>query len=220
MATLTPAELAPWVHAPTPPRRITEGCPEVKQALALSSLSSDSHKEEPSKSTTPLGADEIAVYKAVLEQRLSQGWTWLNVSDVTYLLDLKSDQSGMNCDCLQDLYLEDSSAFHSFHELTADILPGKKTVLVDPARQAQIVRANDPDRTMRMGKTVHTAVRDAEATGLFSLSEIAFDRSHHYAIVRYGFWCGSLCGDGETLVFEKVGGQWKKTDRFCGRWIS
>jgi hypothetical protein len=220
IAALTPAELAPWVHAPTPPHRITKGCPEVKQALALSSSSSGSGHEQPIKNTTPLDADEIAIYRTVLERRLSQGWTSLNVSDVTYLLDLTSDQSGMNCDCLQDIYLQDSSAFHAFHELTADILPGKKMVLVDPAKQATIVRANDPDRTMRMGKTADEAVNNTFATGLFSLSEIAFDRSHHYAIVRYGFWCGFLCGNGATLVLEKIGDRWKVTDRQCGGWIS
>ena len=220
MAMLTPAELAPWVHAPTPPRRITGGCPEVKQAMALSSSPSGSGHEKPIKNTTPLGADEVAVYRAVLEERLCRGCASLNVSNVTYLLDLTSDKNGMNCDCLQDIYLEDSSAFHSFHELTAEILPGGNSALVDPAKQAKIVRANDPDRTMRMGKTADEAVNNAFATGLFSLSEIAFDRSHHYAIVRYGFWCGSLCGSGATLVLEKTGDQWKVTDRKCGGWIS
>jgi len=220
MATLTPAELTMKAHPPQPPPRLRDDCPDVMQALAASS--SGPERGKPAKSKIPLSADELDIYQAVLAQRLSQGWTSLNVSVRTYPLDATDLRSGLSvCECLEDIYLEASSmAFHSYHQLTRDILPGKKMELVDPAKQAQIVRANDPDRTMRMGKTVHTAVRDAEATGLFSLSEIAFDRSHHYAIVRYGFWCGSLCGDGETLVFEKVGGQWKKTDRFCGRWIS
>ncbi len=38
-------------------------------------------------------------------------------------------------------------------------------------------------------------------------------------VVSYRFWCGSLCGNGATWVFEKVGKQWKKTDS-CGDWIS
>jgi len=220
MAALASAELARTIHAPPPPQRLTEGCPEVKQALALSSPSSGSRSEKPVKSLTPLSADETAVYRAVLEERLSQGWASLNVSDVTYPLDPKSQRSGMNCDCLQDIYLEDSSAFRSFHELTADILPVKKMVLVDPRSQARIVRDNDPDKSMRMGKSVDQAVRDAESAGLFSLSEIAFDREHRYAIVSYSFWCGSLCGNGATLVLEKTGDRWKVTDRQCGGWIS
>jgi hypothetical protein len=36
-----------------------------------------------------------------------------------------------------------------------------------------------------------------------SLKEIAFDKDRHYAVVSYSFWCGSLCGHGKTMVFEK-----------------
>jgi hypothetical protein len=91
-------------------------------------------------------------------------------------------------------------------------------MLVDAKKQAAIVRRNDPDN--RVGKSVHDAVRDAFATGLFSVSEIAFDKEHQHALVSYGFYCGSLCGNGATVIFEKVGDVWKKTDRMCGGWVS
>jgi hypothetical protein len=113
-----------------------------------------------------------------------------------------------------------STRWHSFHELTPDVLPSKNMTLVDPKRQAKIVRNNDPSTTIQQGKPVHSAVEKAFSTGLFSLSEIAFDKSHHYAIVSFGFWCGSLCGHGSTLIFENVSGQWKRTDRNCGGWVS
>jgi len=220
IAALTPAELAATVHAPPPPRRLVEGCPEVTRMLAVSSSSSASSHERAIKNTIPLGVDEIAIYRAVLGRRLSQGWTSLNVSVTTYPLDATS--TGLsNCQCLQGISLESlSPAFRSFHNLTREVLPGKNVRLVDRNRQAATVRANDPDRTMRRGKTVEDAVRDAFETGLFSMSEIAFDREHHYAVVSYGYWCGALCGSGATLVFEKIGGQWKRTDRECGSWIS
>jgi len=218
MAALTSAELARKVHAPPAPARLKEGCPEVMQALAASS--SGSERGKPTKSISPLSEDELAIYRAVLEERLSRGWASLHVSAKTYPLDATS--SGLsNCQCLQGITLENlSPALHSFHDLPPGVLPGKKMKLVDPETQAATVRANDPDRTMRRGKTVPDAVRDAEATGLFSMSEIAFDREHHYAVVSYGYWCGALCGSGATLVFEKIGGTWKNTNRNCGGWIS
>jgi len=55
---------------------------------------------------------------------------------------------------------------------------------------------------------------------LFSVSEIAFDQQHNHAAVSYSFWCGSLCGNGATVIFEKIDGQWKKTNRNCGGWVS
>jgi hypothetical protein len=92
--------------------------------------------------------------------------------------------------------------------------------LVDPRVQSGIVRSNDPSNTIRDGKPVKDAVEAAFASGLFSMSEIAFDKEHHFAVVRYSFWCGSLCGHGSTLVFEKVNGEWRNANRLCGGWIS
>jgi hypothetical protein len=122
---------------------------------------------------------------------------------------------------LRGIQLENlDTVARSFHDLTPDVLPGKNMKLVDPKKQGKVVRDDDPSRTIRGGKSVDAAVEDAFATGLFSMSEIAFDREHHHAVVSYRFWCGLLCGDGATLVFEKVGEDWKRTNRNCGAWIS
>jgi hypothetical protein len=92
--------------------------------------------------------------------------------------------------------------------------------LVDPKKQGKIVHSNDPSNTIRKGKSVENAVNDAFATALFSMSEIAFDKEHHFGVVSYFFRCGSLCGNGSTIVFEKVDGVWKNANRNCGGWVS
>jgi hypothetical protein len=91
--------------------------------------------------------------------------------------------------------------------------------IVNPKMQAKIVHSNDPSSTIAKGKPVEDAVATAFTTGLFSMSEIAFDKGHRFAAVRYSFWCGSLCGHGSTLIFEKVHGEWRKV-RNCGGWVS
>lgn len=90
------------------------------------------------------------------------------------------------------------------------------------ATDAQLRKATntDPERGIAKGKSVNDAVEAGFENGLFSLSEVAFDKDHHYAVVSYKFWCGLLCGSGATLVFEKVGDEWKRTERQCGGWIS
>jgi hypothetical protein len=92
-------------------------------------------------------------------------------------------------------------------------------VLVDPKKQGKIIRSNDPSNAIKKGKSVGNAVTDAFGTALFSMSEIAFDKDHHLAVVSYHFWCGSLCGNGSTIVFKKINGTWEKS-RDCGGWIS
>jgi hypothetical protein len=189
--------------------------------LFRTSVVGNTRRGEPIKSNVPLTADEIAIYEAVLQQYvISKEADRLNVSVRTYPLDLSS-HNGVTADCLRGIELQDlASVAHTFHVLTPNVLTVKNMRLVDPDKQSQIVRENDPDKTMRNGKSVSEAVRDAYSTALFSLSEIAFDKENHHAVVSYRYWCGARCGHGSTLVFEKVGNTWKKMDRHCGGWVS
>jgi hypothetical protein len=190
--------------------------------LVLPSTSFVSGEGKPTKNTTPLSADEIAIYKSLLRQYASSESVSLNVAARTYPLDPEFQRNGLkNSDCLNGIQLDSlSTVSHTYHELTSDVLPGQNMKLVDAEKQSKIVHGNDPDKTMREGKSVDSAVKDAFAAALFSMSEIGFDKDHRHAVVSYRFWCGALCGNGSTLVFEKAGNTWKKTKRNCGGWIS
>ena len=182
---------------------------------------SGSDNSKPVKSITPLSADEIAVYKAILRTFSGDKDAGLNVSAKTYPLDPRASTTGFDQPgCLNGIQLDNlSTVSHSYHELPPEVLPSKAVTLVDPKMQARIVHSNDPGNTIRKGKPVKDAVAAAFTTGLFSMSEIAFDKEHRFAAVRYSFWCGSLCGHGSTLMFEKVNGEWRKV-RDCGGWVS
>lgn len=187
-------------------------------AVALFLPSSEFGAEKAVKSTSPLSADEIAIYQEVLRSYAGKDSESLNVSLRTVPLDITSDTGA---ECLKDQQLTGlDSASRTFHEFTPDMLPGKNFKLVDPKKQARTIHNNDPSKTIRDGSSVDSAVRTAFSTGLFSMSEIAFDKDHRHAVVHFSFWCGSLCGHGSTKVFEKVGTEWKDTGRNCGGWIS
>ena len=148
--------------------------------------------------------------------------TPLNVSSRTVAIDLDSPVSPFgNCECMKGIDLDDlSGAANSFHVLPSAVLPSKGTKLVDSRDQAAIVRQNDLGGTTRARKVTEDTVKEVFASGLFSMSEIVFDKTHHYAIVSYAFLCGSLCGNGAGLVLEKDGNEWKITSRQCGGWVS
>jgi hypothetical protein len=44
--------------------------------------------------------------------------------------------------------------------------------------------------------------------GILTLSEITVDQSHHFAVLKYAFLCGSLCNSAGILVLEEEGPQW------------
>lgn len=121
------------------------------------------------------------------------------MSSITFPLKLVwpvVDTSRIMDECLQGIEFENLSTLTtSSHKLPPDVLLDSNSRFVDPYKYNK-------------------------DTGLFSMSEIAFDRDRHYALVNYWFWCGSLCGNGATLVFEKVKGEWRKANRNCPRWIS
>lgn len=165
-----------------------------------------------------LSADEVAIYRTVLHQWNSDART-LNVANRTFPFDAVSRDS--TCECLRGLDVENlARASHSFHYLTPDDISGRNIRFVDANKQLTAVQTDDPHNGMAGGKSVEKAVDDAIGSGLFSMSEISFDRNHRVALVSYEFVCGSLCGSGGTWLLEKANGVWKRADRACGGWAS
>jgi len=209
LAVLTPSELAAKpLTAPAPP---DDSCDQIQRALA------GYPNPKPVKSANPSSADDVAIYRGILERWTSGSPGLLNVANRTYPME----REVMDCGCLKGIELQSiTNAANSFHVLTTDLLRGKNIKLVDADKQAMIVRNDDSSKSIRNGESVETAVNGAFSTGLFSMSEVAFDKGHRRALVSYSFVCGSLCGSGSMWLFEKVDGVWKKSDRVCGGWVS
>ncbi len=206
LAVLTPTEIV--LKAPAPP---DDSCFQAQRAL------SELGAETTVRDVSPLSVDELAIYRTVLAQWNQGSLASLNVSRRTTPLD----RDISNCDCLKGMDVQTlAKATRSFHLLTPDVLTQREH-LVDAERQAAVIERNDPMNAIRSGSSVDSAVEQGFASGLFELSEIAFDKEHRRAIVSYSFVCGSLCGSGGVWLFEKVDGVWKKSERKCGGgWVS
>ena len=178
---------------------------------------------KPVLSKTPLSADSMLIYKAELRRYLGGDGDSkhpLNVSQSTGTFDVTLAANEPSAGCVSGLELEGSDAARTeFHQFAADAFtdfPGVR--LVDPEKQAKIIKRNDPERTIQAGSPVHDAVAGAFQTGMLTFSEIVFDKSHTHAVLRYTFWCGKLCGHGGSLVYKKDK-EWT-LDHLCGNWIS
>lgn len=162
--------------------------------------------------------DEAAIYRLLLESWNDRSHTPLNVSEQTMPLD----QNISDCECLEGIDLESlAGATRSFRYLPRNLFPLSSARLVNPESQRATVRAGDPSKRISDSSvSIDDAIRRGFATGLFEVSEIAFDKSGQVAIVSYSFVCGELCGSGSVLRFEKVDGVWTKSPRVCGGWVS
>lgn len=199
-------------------------------------------KQEPTLSNTRLTDEQLEVYRAFLRSYseepehgslvhtrperplLASEWAHLNLANRTKPLGaIDGWTTAEKKSCLKGLRLDNKrqaeTSFHLFDPTT--VLPENVT-LVDPEQQTALVRQNDPDRHMeeRHSDDGDRVIRKAFASGLLTLSEVAFDKAHRYAVMSFSFYCGSFCAHGANLVFEKAEGKWVRSQRGCRRWVA
>ena len=181
---------------------------------------------KPTLSDVPLTSEQIAVYRALLTDYLKKSTRVLNLASVTESLDVAGIDSADNT-CLKGFGAE-HEAVATVHRLSPQSLGDTRLVLVDPDRQQEAIKDNDPQNLLRKAIDDHQKITDEQLdqsikgafrAGLFTLSEIAFDKAHRRAVVSYSFVCGMLCGHGNTLVLKKVGQSWRVA-KGCGGWVS
>ena len=167
----------------------------------------------------PLTAEQLAVYRAVLEDWMQGGWPTVNLAFVTQPLPFDGPSSAQGCAKGIDLEPAAPALVHRFRASDLPQLSNGKVTLVDPGQQRAEVSRNDPGRAIDNGKPVKDSVDNGFAHGLFTLSEIRFSRDRTLAIVSYSFICGSLCGNGGAMVLQKTPAGWRiKTT--CSQWVS
>ena len=158
----------------------------------------------------PLTSEQLQVYGDFIESFSKTNVKFLSTR--TFPLDLSS--VGKDAACLQGLQLEgmDESP-SSVHSLSPEVLRGHRIQLIGQKEESAILKQRDTDAAARGGDPIKDTSGMAKDPGILALSEIAFDKSHHFAVLKYVFLCGSHCNSGAVLVLEKVGSQWTGTTR-------
>lgn len=179
-------------------------------------------------SKDPLTAEQIAVYRAMLQSYTRDNKdAALNISNVTYPLNVNGKFTG---GCPKGPGATDSKSSEPpvVHRMDPAVALNSKMVLVDPERQADVIRKNDPQNALKNADKDHQPPSDSDldqslktafSTQLFSFSEIVFNKQHTRAILDYGSVCGWLCGGGATVILKKVQGQWNVGET-CSIWMS
>ena len=188
-------------------------------ATALGSFAQDEERK-PIVSKDPLTAEQIAVYQAFLKGYDNGSGSALNLANVTYPLGDGLSEVKEGDGCLKGIQLENMKLARTTVHRT-DALAAANLIIVDPDKQSEQVRRNDPGTALREGKkNVDDAVKDAFRSGLLTLSEIGFTKDHEWAVMSFSFYCGGLCGHGSVIVLHKNKGVWEVTKRECGGWIA
>lgn len=191
--------------------------------LGLTTFSlTQSDDVKPTLSKNPLTDEQVAVYRAFLQFYEHGTDKQLNVADTTEWLDMS--ELRQDSDCLESFGQIDFENVQqgrpTVHALAPNLAVAGRIVLVDPARQKETVKQNDPGKTMHEGKPVDRAVSEAFTSGLLTLSEVVFDKDHRRAVMSFSFFCGKLCGNGGIVMLKRVGHKWKITKQSCREWVS
>jgi len=198
----------------------------VSLALWLAAAAQND-RPKPKVSSEPLTAEQIAVYRAVLEDYTRGNGGSLNLANKTE--PLEQSAPFFDKECVKGVAQETAdNSVPVVHQLNRSVALNPKFVLVDPERQHKKIQERDPQNLIQRAidnreevpdNKIDESVKQAFEVGLFTLSEIIFDKQYRRAVVTYSFVCGRLCGHGNTLVLKKAGQKWKVSKR-CGGWIS
>ena len=156
-------------------------------------------------------ADNLTIYRDFLQSYTDGSKSPLNIAEVT--VPFQPDNTD-RWRCLRRFHDSDLGST-SVHTFAASAFPPPNR-LVDPNNH----RLSDPWKGIQRGQSVDGAVDNGFAAALFTFSEIVFDSSRTHAALSYSFVCGSLCGNGAIILYEKQNGTWKRSKGRCGEWVS
>jgi hypothetical protein len=136
------------------------------------------------------------------------------LSNRTFPLDLSVVAN--DAVCLQGVHLEATGkSAEAAHSLGPEVLRNHSIRII--SEQDELTALKQRDKTRASG----TADSDGDGSGtprdpgILALSEITFDTTHHFAVIKYVFLCGPHCNSGAILVLEKVGNRWSARRRPC-----
>ncbi|MFP5235692.1 MAG: hypothetical protein ACLGSD_07300 [Acidobacteriota bacterium] len=182
-------------------------------------VTAQSAEPKPKVSPDPLTSEQLAVYKAVLHGWMDDGESTVRLQAVTDPFPTGGAFDSRDCLKGMDMEPDNPGLIHRFRTEDLSQLGSGRIRLVDPEKQRKEVEQNDPGRAIANGASVDDAVKNGFAHGRTWLSEIRFDKTHTHAVVFYGFICGSLCGNGGTIILEKKANGWTREAQ-CSNWMS
>jgi hypothetical protein len=128
------------------------------------------------------------------------------------------DLSGVQKDaaCLRGLQFEDTEeSTQTLHSLGAEVLRGRSIRLVDAQEEPAILKEQDAYVAAHGADSMVDASDMTKNPGVLALSEIIFDESHRFAVLKSVFLCGTHCSSATVLVLEKSGSRWTAKRRPC-----
>ncbi len=152
-------------------------------------------------------SDQLSPEQARVYQDFIQSLSKLSirfVSKRTFPFDLSSVPK--DAQCIAGLRFKDSRNQRKTHNLSRAELPKSQMRFVDERGEAAILQGMDSRKSTHVSEP-------ASDPGVLAVSEIVFDETRHFAVLKYALLCGVHCNSGAILVLEKTESGWIGTTR-------
>ena len=153
--------------------------------------------DKPVVSRSPLSEEQLSVYRGFLDKFAPLNLKELSSGTIPF------DFTGFSetRPCLKGFDLESpTSAMSTVHTFGNEITQGRDLRLISLSQMSKMVE--DPSLWPA-----------DKSRSILVLSEIVFDTTHRFAVLKYELVCGHHCGSGATLIMEKVNGVWTTSAR-------
>jgi hypothetical protein len=179
---------------------------KARHAMAIAVLilfaADCSAQTKPVHSPAPLTEEQLNVYQAFLD-KLGPTLHIRNLANATTPFDFVGFPEGRPC--LSGIELENlSEPLGAVHAFGPEIAKGRELNLVETHEQLKLFRKRDGASENQPGQ----ATQDKNALNFVIFSEIAFDKKHQFAVLKWILVSGDHSDAGATLVMEKVDGRW------------
>ena len=148
-------------------------------------------------SDAALTDEQVGVYADFIDSFMKTKFR--SLSRRTFPLNL----SGIAKDaaCLQGLDLERPAASgDAGHLLGAEAVRGTSIRLLNADEEFAALKERDADAASHSDEPRRDTARLTSDPGILALSEIVFDKTHQFAVIKYVFLCGTHCNSGAILV--------------------
>jgi hypothetical protein len=165
-----------------------------------------------SNGSSPLTPEQAQVYADFIDSFSQTGFKVL----LNRTFPLSLSVVAKDAACLQGVHLEMvGKSGEGGHLLGPEVLRNHSIRTIgeqdEPALLKQQEKGADAASTNSDGNGSGTP----KDPGILALSGILFDTSHHFAVIKYVFLCGTHCNSGGILVLEKVENRWSVKRRPC-----
>jgi hypothetical protein len=166
----------------------------------------------PQATSPQLSSEQAQVYSDFLDRFSKLNFKFL--SNRTFSFDLST--VGKDAPCLKGLQFErtgEPSA--TVHLLDANILRSRSVHMIGDDEESEILKHRDVEMALHKADSKTAPSGTATDLGVLTLSEIVFDKSRQFAVLRYILLCGTRCNSGAILVLEKIGSHWTPVRHAC-----